>query len=58
MTDGDRKFLMRLVQAHKRVIDEDCKAKKLGDKAYFRRAGQADKKAREIECDFSKPRRF
>ena len=58
MTDGDRMFLARLVQAHKRVIDEDCKARKLDDNAYFRRAGQADKKAREIERDFCKPRRF
>ena len=58
MTDGDRMFLMRLVQAHKRVIDEDCKRKKLDDKAYFRRAGLADKRAREIERDFCKPRRF
>lgn len=58
MTDGDRKFLMRLVQAHKRVIDEDCKTRKLDDKAYFRRAGLADKRAREIERDFCKPRRF
>ena len=58
MTDGDRKFLMRLVQAHKRVIDEDCKARKLDKKAYFKRAGHADKRAREIERDFCKPRRF
>ena len=58
MTDGDRRFLASLVASHKRVIDEDCKARKLDDRAYFRRAGQADKKAREIERDFSKPRRF
>lgn len=58
MTDGDRRFLASLVQAHKRVIDEDCKAKKLDDKAYFRRASRADKVAREIERDFCKPRRF
>lgn len=58
MTDGDRMFLARLVASHKRVIDEDCKQMKLGDRAYFRRAGRADKKAREIERDFSNPRRF
>ncbi len=58
MTDGDREFLARLVASHKRVISEDCKQKKLDDKAYFRRIGQADKKAREIERDFCKPRRF
>lgn len=58
MTDGDRMFLKRLVQAHKRVIDDDCKRRKLDNKAYFRRAGQADKKAREIERDFSRPRRW
>lgn len=58
MTDGDRMFLARLVQAHKRVIDEDCKRKRLDDKAYFRRVGHADKKAREIERDYSRPRRW
>lgn len=58
MTDGDREFLARLVASHKRVISEGCKQRKLDDKAYFRRAGLADKKAREIERDFCKPRRF
>lgn len=58
MTDGDREFLARLVASHKRVISEDCKQRKLDDKAYFRRTGMCDRKAREIERDFCKPRRF
>lgn len=51
-------FLARLVASHKRVISEDCKQRKLDDRAYFRRAGLAEKKTREIERDFCKPRRF
>jgi len=58
MTDGDRRFLASLVASHKRVIEEDCIEKKLDRSVYFRRAQKADKKAREIERDFSKPRRF
>lgn len=58
MTDGDRMFLASLVASHKRVIDEDCRAKKLDRSAYFKRAQRAERKAREIEQSFARPRRF
>lgn len=45
MTDGDRKFLARLVASHKAVISEDCRRKNLDKSEYFRRVARADKKA-------------
>ena len=47
MTDGDRRFLARLVASHKAVISE-----------YYRRAARVDKKAQEIERAYMRPRRF
>lgn len=47
MTDGDRKFLARLVASHRAVISE-----------YFRRVARADKKAQEIEQSCMRPRKF
>ena len=58
MTDGDRKFLARLVASHKAVISEECKRKKLDKSEYYRRAARVDKKAQEIECAYMRPRRF
>lgn len=49
MTDGDRKFLARLVASHKAVISEECRRKNLDKSEYFRRVARADKKAQEIE---------
>lgn len=33
MTDGDRKFLARLVASHKAVISEECRRKNLDTRA-------------------------
>ena len=49
MTDGDRKFLARLVASHKAVISEDCRRKNLDKSEYFRRTTRVDRKAQEIE---------
>lgn len=38
MTDGDRRFLARLVASHKEVISEECRRKKLDKSEYYRRA--------------------
>lgn len=56
MTDGDRKFLARLVASHKAVISEECRRKNLDKSEYFRRV--ADKKAQEIEQSCMRPRKF
>lgn len=56
MTDGDRRFLAKLVASHKAVINEECKRKKLDKSEYFRRAAKADRKAQNIE--FSRRPRF
>lgn len=58
MTDGDRKFLARLVASHKAVISEECKRKKLDKSEYYRRAARVDKKAQEIGRAYMRPRRF
>lgn len=58
MTDGDRKFLARLVASHKAVICEECRRKNLDKSEYFRRVARADKKAREIEQACMSPRKF
>ena len=58
MTDGDRKFLARLVASHKAVISEECAKKKLDKSEYFRRASRVDKKAQAIERAYMRPRRF
>lgn len=58
MTNGDRKFLARLVASHKEVISEECRRKNLGKGEYYRRAARADKKAREIEQAYMRPRKF
>lgn len=58
MTDGDRRFLDRLVASHKEVISEECRRKKLDKSEYFRRTARVDKKAREIESAYLRPRRF
>lgn len=58
MTDGDRKFLARLVASHKAVISEECKRKNLDKSEYFRRVARVDKKAQEIERAYMRPRRF
>lgn len=58
MTDGDRKFLARLVASHKAVISEECRRKNLDKGEYFRRAARADKKAREIEQAYMRPRKL
>lgn len=58
MTDGDRRFLARLVASHKAVISEECKRKKLDKSEYYRRAAHVDKKAQEIERAYMRPRRF
>ena len=49
MTDGDRRFLARLVASHKAVISEECRRKKLDKSEYFRRTARVDRKAQEIE---------
>lgn len=58
MTDGDRKFLARLVASHKAVISEECRRKNLDKSEYFRRVARADKKAQEIEQAYMQPRKF
>lgn len=58
MTDGDRKFLERLVASHKAVICEECRRKNLDKSEYFRRVARADKKAMEIERSYMRPRKF
>lgn len=58
MTDGDRKFLARLVASHKEVISEECRHKNLDKSEYFRRVARADKKAQEIERAYLRPRKF
>ena len=58
MTDGDRRFLARLVASHKAVISEECARKKLDKSEYFRRASRVDKKAQEIERSYRRPRKF
>ena len=58
MTDGDRRFLARLVASHKAVISEECARKKLNKSEYFRRASRVDKKAQEIERAYMRPRKF
>ena len=57
MTDGDRKFLARLVASHKAVIGEEFARKKLDKSEYFRRTAKADRKAQNIEFS-SRHRRF
>lgn len=58
MTDGDRKFLERLVASHKAVISEECRRKNLDKSEYFRRVARADKKSMEIERSYMRPRKF
>lgn len=58
MTDGDRRFLARLVASHKAVISEECRRKKLDKSEYFKRVARVDKKAQEIERAYMRPRRF
>ena len=58
MTDGDRRFLARLVASHKEVISEECRRKKLDKSEYYRRASRVYKKAQEIERAYMRPRRF
>jgi hypothetical protein len=58
MTDGDRKFLARLVASHKEVISEECRRKNLDKSEFFRRASRVDRKAQEIERAYLRPRRF
>ena len=49
MTDGDRRFLARIVASHKAVISEEFARKKLDKSEYFRRVAIADRKAQSIE---------
>ena len=58
MTDGDRKFLARLVASHKAVISEECRRKNLDKSEYFRRTARVDRKAQEIERVYMLPRKF
>ena len=58
MTDGDRKFLARLVASHKAVISEECARKRLDNSEYFRRTARVDRKAQEIEKACMRPRKF
>lgn len=58
MTDGDRRFLARLVASHKEVISEECARKKLDKSEYFRRAARVDRKSQEIERSYMRHRRF
>lgn len=58
MTDGDRRFLARLVASHKEVISEECRRKNLDKSEFFRRAARVDRKAQEIERAYLRPRRF
>ena len=58
MTDGDRRFLARLVASHKEVISEECARKKLDKSEYLRRVERADRKSQEIERSYMSHRRF
>lgn len=58
MTDGDRRFLARLVASHKAVISEECARKKPDKSEYSRRTARVDRKAQEIERAYMRPRRF
>jgi hypothetical protein len=58
MTDGDRRFLARLVASHKEVISEECAKKRLDKSEYFRRTARVDRKAQEIEKACMRPRKF
>ena len=58
MTDGDRRFLARLVASHKTVISEECAKKKLDKSEYLRRTARSDRKAQSIIEFSSRPRRF
>ena len=58
MTDGDRRFLARLVASHKAVISEECARKNLDKSEYLRRTERVDRKAQEIERSYMRHRRF
>ena len=58
MTDGDRRFLARLVASHKAVIIEECARKKLDKSEYLRHTERVDRKAQEIERSYMRHRRF
>ena len=58
MTDGDRRFLARIVASHKEVISEECARKKLDKSEYFRRTARVDRKAKEIERVYMRTRKF
>lgn len=58
MTDGDRRFLARLVASHKAIIGEECARKKLDKSEYFRRTARVDRKAQEIERSCMRRRSF
>lgn len=58
MTDGDRRFLARLVASNKAVISEECAKKRLDKSEYFRRTARIDRKAKEIEHACMRPRKF
>ena len=58
MTDGDRRFLDRLVASHKAVISEECARKKLDKSECLRRTARVDRKAQEIERSYIRHRRF
>ena len=47
MTDGDRRFLARLVASHKAVISEECERKKLDKSEYLRRTAKWTEKLRK-----------
>ena len=58
MTDGERRFLARIVASHKAVISEECARKTLDKSEYLRRAARVDRKAQEIERSYMRHRRF
>ena len=58
MTDGDRRFLARIVASHKEVISEECARKKLDKSEYLRRTARVDRKAQEIERYYMRHLRF
>ena len=58
MTDGDRRFLARLVASHNEVISEECARKKFDKSEYFRRTARVGRKAQEIERSYMRHRRF
>lgn len=58
MTNGDRMFLAAIVASYKRVISAECERRHLDEREYSRRAAKADRKAKEIERHFSRPRCF